>query len=95
MKEKKLTPELRRFYSLVDSVRTMLRRNYTIMFCNLGFRMTDERRLQMMEKTDEESLDFVLTLLALLLFMTEEEKCDYLEGLKHIVTGSYRNDNHE
>ena len=46
MKEKKLTPELRRFYSLVDSVRTMLRRNYTIMFCNLGFRMTDERRLQ-------------------------------------------------
>lgn len=95
MKEKKLTPELRRFYSLVDSVRTMLRRNYTIMFCNLGFRMTDERRLQMMEKTDEESLDFVLTLLALLLFMTEEEKCDYLDGLKHIVTGSYRNDNHE
>ena len=86
MKEKKLTPELRRFYSLVDSVRTMLRRNYTIMFCNLGFRMTDERRLQMMEKTDEESLDFVLTLLALLLFMNEEEKCDYLDGLKHIVT---------
>ena len=87
MKEKKLTPELRRFYSLVDSVRTMLRRNYTIMFCNLGFRMTDERRLQMMEKTDEESLDFVLTLQTLLLFMTEEEKCDYLDGLKHIVTG--------
>ena len=86
MKEKKLTPELRRFYSLVDSVRTMLRRNYTIMFCNLGFRMTDERRLQMMEKTDEESLDFVLTLLALLLFMNEEEKCDYIDGLKHIVT---------
>ena len=86
MKEKKLTPEQRRFYSLVDSVRTMLRRNYTIMFCNLGFRMTDERRLQMMEKTDEESLDFVLTLLALLLFMNEEEKCDYIDGLKHIVT---------
>ena len=48
--------------------------------------MDDERRLQMMEKTDEESLDFVLTLLALLLFMNEEEKCDYLDGLKHIVT---------
>ncbi len=85
--EKRLTPELRRFYSLVDSVRTMLRRNYTIMFYNLGFKMTDERRLQMMEKTDEESLDFALTLQTLLLFMTEEEKCDYLDGLKHIVTG--------
>ena len=87
MEEKRLTPEQRRFCSLVDNVRTMLRRNYTIMFCNLGFKMTDERRLQMMDKTDEESLDFVLTLLALLLFMTEEEKCDYLDGLKHIVTG--------
>ena len=87
MEEKRLTPELRRFYSLVDSVRTMLRRNYTIMFYNLGFKMTDERRLQMMEKTDEESLDFALTLQTLLLFMTEEEKCDYLDGLKHIVTG--------
>ena len=87
MKEKKLTPELRRFYSLVDSVRTMLRRNYTIMFCNLGFKMTDERRRQMMAETEKEALDFVQTLQTLLLFMTEEEACDYLDGLKHIVTG--------
>ena len=73
--------------SLVLSVRSMLRRNYTIMFCNLGFEMTDERRRQMMAETEKEAVDFVITLQTLLLFMTEEEKCDYLDGLKHIVTG--------
>ena len=86
-REERLTPEKRRFNSLVDSVRTMLRRNYTIMFCNLGFKMTDERRRQMMAETEKEALDFVQTLQTLLLFMTEEEACDYLDGLKHIVTG--------
>ena len=87
IEERRQTPEQRRFYSLVDSVRTMLRRNYTIMFCNLGFKMTDERRRQMMAETEKEAVDFVITLQTLLLFMTEEEKCDYLDGLKHIVTG--------
>ena len=87
MEEERLTPEQRRMISLVLSVRTMLRRNYTIMFCNLGFRMTDERRRQMMAETEKEAVDFVITLQTLLLFMTEEEKCDYLDGLKHIVTG--------
>ena len=86
-KEERLTPEQRRMISLVLSVRSMLRRNYTIMFCNLGFWMTDERRRQMMAETEKEAVDFVLTLQTLLLFMTEEEACDYLDGLKHIVTG--------
>ena len=85
--EERQTPEQRRKLSLIYSVRTMLRRNEAIKLRNLGLEMTDERRLQMMEKTDEESLDFALTLQTLLLFMTEEEKCDYLDGLKHIVTG--------
>ena len=87
IEEKRLTPEQRRMISLIYSVRTMLRRNYTIMFCNLGFRMTDERRRQMMAETEKEAVDFVLTLQTLLLFMTEDEKCDYLDVLKHIVTG--------
>ena len=87
IEEKRLTPEQRRMISLIYSVRTMLRRNYTIMFCNLGFEMTDERRRQMMAETEKEAVDFVITLQTLLLFMTEEEKCDYLDGLKHIVTG--------
>ena len=73
--------------SLIYSVRTMLRRNYTIMFSRLGLEMTDERRRQMMAETEKEAMDFVITLQTLLLFMTEEEKCDYLDGLKHIVTG--------
>ena len=87
IKEERLSPEQRRMISLIYSVRTMLRRNYTIMFCNLGFRMTDERRRQMMAETEKEAVDFVITLQTLLLFMTEEEMCDYLDGLKHIVTG--------
>ena len=87
MEEERLTPEQRRMISLVLSVRTMLRRNYTIMFSRLGFEMTDERRRQMMAETEKEAVDFVITLQTLLLFMTEEEKCDYLDGLKHIVTG--------
>ena len=41
----------------------------------------------MMVETENEALDFVLTLQTLLLYMTEEEMCDYLDGLKHIVTG--------
>ena len=84
--EERLTPEQRKMLSLMENVRSMLRRNYTIMFCNLGFKMTDERRRQMMAETEKEAEEFVLTLQALLLFMTEEEACDYLDGLKHIVT---------
>ena len=85
--EERLTPEQRKMLSLMENVRTMLRRNYTIMFCNLGFKMTDERRRQMMAETETEAVDFVITLQTLLLNMTEEEMCDYLDGLKHIVTG--------
>ena len=87
IEEERLTPEQRRMLSLICSVRSMLRRNYTIMFSRLGFEMTDERRRQMMAETEKEAVDFVITLQTLLLFMTEEEKCDYLDGLKHIVTG--------
>jgi hypothetical protein len=83
----KRKPEQRKLFSLVESVRSMLRRNYTVMFCDLGFRMTEERRRQMMAETEVEAVDFVLTLQTLLLYMTEEERCDYLDGLKHIVTG--------
>ena len=77
---------MRKTLSLMENVRSMLRRNYTIMFCNLGFKMTDERRRQMMAETETEAVDFVITLQTLLLNMTEEEMCDYLDGLKHIVT---------
>ena len=87
MEEKRLTPEQRRFFSLVDNVRTMLRRNEAIKLRNLGLEMTDERRRQLIAETEKDATDFALTLQTLLLFMTEEEKCDDLDGLKHIVTG--------
>ena len=87
MKEERLTPEMRRNLSLVYSVRTMLRRNEAIKLRNLGLEMTDERRRQLIAETEKDATDFALTLQTLLLFMTEEEKCDYLDGLKHIVTG--------
>ena len=87
MEEKRLTPEQRRFFSLVDNVRTMLRRNEAIKLRNLGLEMTDERRRQLIAETEKDATDFVITLQTLLLFMTEEEACDYLDGLKHIVTG--------
>ena len=87
MEEKRLTPEQRRFFSLVDNVRTMLRRNEAIKLRNLGLEMTDERCRQLIAETEKDATDFVITLQTLLLFMTEEEKCDYLDGLKHIVTG--------
>ena len=86
-KEERQGPDTQKMLLLKDHVRTMLRRNDTIMFSRLGFEMTDERRRQMMAETEKEAMDFVITLQTLLLFMTEEEKCDYLDGLKHIVTG--------
>jgi hypothetical protein len=92
--EDRLTPDQQRFYSLVENVRTMLRRNYTIMFSRLGFEMAGWRRRQMMAETEKEAEEFVLTLQALLLFMTEEEACDYLDGIKHIVTECKENGNH-
>ena len=73
--------------SLILSVRSLLRSNYTVMFGNQDLKMTKERRRQLRAETGKEALDFVATLQTLLLFMTEEEKCDYLDGLKHIVTG--------
>ena len=84
---KRLTPEERRMISLILSVRSLLRSNYTVMFGNQDLKMTKERRRQLRAETGKEALDFVATLQTLLLFMTEEEKCDYLDGLKHIVTG--------
>ena len=72
---------------LILSVRRLLRSNYTVMFGNQDLKMTKERRRQLRTETGKEALDFVATLQTLLLFMTEEEACDYLEGLKHIVTG--------
>ena len=73
--------------SLICSVRTMLRRNEAIKLRNLGFEMTYQRRRQLIAETEKDAIDFVQTLQTLLLFMTEEEACDYLDGLKHIVTG--------
>ena len=84
---KRLTPEERRMILLILSVRRLLRSNYTVMFGNQDLKMTKERRRQLRAETGKEALDFVATLQTLLLFMTEEEACDYLEGLKHIVTG--------
>ena len=84
---KRLTPEERRMILLILSVRRLLRSNYTVMFGNQDLKMTKERRRQLRAETGKEALDFVATLQTLLLFMTEEEKCDYLDGLKHIVTG--------
>ena len=87
MKEERQTPEQRRMLSLIYSVRTMLRRNEAIKLRNLGLEMTDERRRQLIAETEKDATDFAITLQTLLLFMTEEEACDYLDGLKHIVTG--------
>ena len=85
--EKRLTPEQRRMLSLIISVRTMLRRNEAIKLRIQGLEMTDERRRQLIAETEKDATDFAITLQTLLLFMTEEEACDYLDGLKHIVTG--------
>ena len=85
--EERQTPEQRRMLSLIYSVRTMLRRNEAIKLRNQGLEMTDERRRQLIAETEKDATDFVITLQTLLLFMTEEEACDYLDGLKHIVTG--------
>ena len=85
--EERQTPEQRRKLSLIYSVRTMLRRNEAIKLRNLGLEMTDERRRQLIAETEKDATDFAITLQTLLLFMTEEEACDYLDGLKHIVTG--------
>ena len=82
-----MTPEQQRMLSLIYGVRTMLRRNEAIKLRNLGFEMTYQRRRQLIAETEKDAIDFVQTLQTLLLFMTEEEKCDYLDGLKHIVTG--------
>ena len=87
MEKERLTPEQRRMLSLIISVRTMLRRNEAIKLRLQGFEMTDERRRQLIAETEKDATDFAITLQTLLLFMTEEEACDYLDGLKHIVTG--------
>jgi hypothetical protein len=87
IEERRQTPEQRRKLSLIYSVRTMLRRNEAIKLRNLGLEMTDERRRQLIAETEKDATDFAITLQTLLLFMTEEEACDYLDGLKHIVTG--------
>ena len=87
IEKEKLSPEQRRKLSLIYSVRTMLRRNEAIKLRNQGLEMTDERRRQLIAETEKDATDFVITLQTLLLFMTEEEACDYLDGLKHIVTG--------
>ena len=73
--------------SLGDSMRTMLRRNNEIKYRLRGEKVTDRMREDFKANAKEQAEDFLLTLQDLLLFMTEEEACDYIDGLKHIVTG--------
>ena len=73
--------------SLGDSMRTMLRRNNEIKYRLRGKKVTDRMREDFKANAKEQAEDFLLTLQDLLLFMTEEEACDYIDGLKHIVTG--------
>ena len=73
--------------SLGDSMRTMLRRNNEIKYRLRGKKVTDRMREDFKANAKEQAEDFLLTLQDLLLFMTEEEACDYIDGLKHIITG--------
>jgi len=68
-------------------MRTMLRRNNEIKYRLRGKKVTDRMREDFKANAKEQAEDFLLTLQDLLLFMTEEEACDYIDGLKHIVTG--------
>ena len=43
-KEERQGPDTLKMLLQMDHVRTMLRRNYTIMFSRLGYRMTARRR---------------------------------------------------
>ena len=87
MKRKRPTPEQQRMLSLGDSMRTMLRRNNEIKYRLRGKKVTDRMREDFKANAKEQAEDFLLTLQDLLLFMTEEEACDYIDGLKHIITG--------
>lgn len=85
--EERITPEQQRMLSLGDSVRNTLRRNEAIKLRLAGIKMTDDHRQRIIIGSETDTQHFLETLQTLLLYMTEEEACDYLEGLKHIITG--------
>ena len=75
-------------FRLMPNVRSLLRRN-TCLLLNEAYGILPDLKKnqskQILEITEHKALDFCATLLILLSQYNEEEICDYLDRLKHMI----------
>ena len=75
--------------SLKNDVRSMLRRNLSIMELQAtGENLDAEERKKLRKETESMARHFTCTLGILISFMTDEEICDFLDGWKHVIIDS-------
>lgn len=71
--------------SMKQNIRSMLRRNLSLMNRRLGEKQTEQERKQLKSDTEGMAEGFVFMLSTIFCYMTDEEICDYLDGWKHII----------
>lgn len=74
--------------SLKYGIRSMLRRNLSLLDCNLGKELDSKERKRLMTDTESMAAGFAFILSILVTYMTDEEICDFLDGWKHVITNS-------
>ena len=75
-------------FRLMPNIRSLLRRNICLLLndtCGILPDLKMNQSKQIMDITEHEALDFCATLLILLSQYNEEEICDYLDRLKHMI----------
>ena len=78
--------------TLNANIRSLLRRNMSLMILRAGKTIDPRKRQQMKNDTDDMATGFAFLLSIIVSFMTDEEICDFLDGWKHLITGGTQND---
>lgn len=78
--------------SLKTNIRSLLRRNLSLLNHQANIGLDAKRRQQLKTDTEEMATGFSFVLSVMVSYMTDEEICDFLDGWKHIITGGSNND---
>ena len=72
-------------FTLKRNIRSMLRRNLTMMLSIGNHAIDDKKREQLKVDSENMARQFTCVLSILVSYMSDEEICDFLDGWKHII----------
>ena len=78
--------------SLKANIRSLLRRNITLLDLDYGHKVDSKEKHLLKSDTESMATGFSFMLSIMVCYMTDEEICDFLDGWKHLITGGTQND---